>query len=204
MDPLSHDFDIIKSRTSFSKDTIFEESKRFTLGQLSSKADKYVETAKGTNLFFAIYQDENGKRNYKTIPFNEIIERQKQGLTSVQEENDNGEMLLFTLSPNDLVYIPTYDEKNGLTFFDFNNLSKEQTERIYKFVSCTGGEGHFVTHNYAKEIKSNENGSNNKNERMLHFSSNIILDEKEKPVMIKTMCWKLTLNRIGKIINVQK
>lgn len=194
-----------KKHQPIKKVRIFEEGGKFSLGQTGNKADKYVEAAKGTNLFFAIYQDEKGKRNYKTIPFNEVIERQKQGLSSALEIDENGNRLLFTLSPNDLVYIPTNEEKENLTVIDFNKLSKEKTERIYKFVSCTGGEGHFVSNNYSKEIITNENGSNNKNERMLEFNnSNTVYDEKEKPVMIKSICWKLEIDRLGKIKRIIK
>lgn len=189
-----------KKHQPIKKVRVFEEGGKFTLGQTGNKAAKYVEAAKGTNLFFAIYQDEKGKRNYETIPFNEVIERQKQGLSSTLEIDENGNLLLFTISPNDLVYIPTEDEKENLSLINFNKLNKEQTERIYKFISCTGGEGHFVSQNYSKEIISNENGSNNKNERMLEFNnSNTIYDEKEKPVMIKSVCWKLEVDRLGKI-----
>lgn len=189
-----------KNHQPIKKVRVFEESKRFSLGQSGSKTDKYVETAKGTNLFYAIYADTKGNRNYKTIPLNEVIERQKQGLSSALETDENENRLLFTLSPNDLVYIPTDDEKESLTIINLDKLSKEQTERIYKFVSCTSGEGHFVSNNYSKEIISNENGSNNKNERMLEFNnSNTIYDEKEKPVMIKSVCWKLEVDRLGKI-----
>lgn len=189
-----------KNHQPIKKVRIFEESKRFSLGQKGSKADKYVETAKGTNLFFAIYTDNKGTRNYKTIPLNEVIERQKQGLGSALEIDENENRILFTLSPNDLVYIPTVEEKENLTTVNFDKLSKEQTERIYKFISCTSGEGHFVTNNYSKEIISNENGSNNKNERMLEFNnSNTIYDENEKPIMIKSVCWKLEVDRLGKI-----
>lgn len=189
-----------KNHQPIKKVRIFEESKRFSLGQTGRKTEKYVETAKGTNLFFAIYQDDKGKRNYKTIPFNEVIERQKQGLSSALETDENGNRLLFTISPNDLVYIPSEDERENLTIINFSKLSKEQIERIYKFVSCTTGEGHFVSNNYSKEIISNENGSNNKNERMLEFNnSNTIYDEKEKPIMIKSVCWKLEVDRLGKI-----
>jgi CRISPR-associated endonuclease Csn1 len=189
-----------KNHQPIKKVRIFEESKRFSLGQTGRKAEKYVETAKGTNLFFAIYQDDKGKRNYKTIPFNEVIERQKQGLSSALETDENGNRLLFTISPNDLVYIPSEDERENLTIINCSKLSKEQIERIYKFVSCTTGEGHFVSNNYSKEIISNENGSNNKNERMLEFNnSNTIYDEKEKPIMIKSVCWKLEVDRLGKI-----
>ena len=37
-------------------------------GKRGNKKDKFVVAANGTNLFFAIYEDENGKRNYETIP----------------------------------------------------------------------------------------------------------------------------------------
>lgn len=194
-----------KNHQPIKKVRVFEESNRFQLGQLGNKTKKYVETAKGTNLFFAVYQDEKGKRNYKTIPFNEVIERQKQGLNSALEEDENGNHLLFTLSPNDLVYIPTEDEKENLVNINLQKLNKEQAERIFKFISCTGGEGHFVTHNYSKEIISNENGSNNKNERMLEFNtSNTIYDEKANPIMIKSICWKLKLDRLGKIKKITR
>ena len=115
-----------KKHQPIKKVRVFEEGGKFSLGKLGNKADKYVEAAKGTNLFFAIYQDEKGKRNYKTIPFNEVIERQKQGLSSALEIDENGNRLLFTLSPNDLVYVPTEDEKENLTHINFDKLSKDK------------------------------------------------------------------------------
>jgi CRISPR-associated endonuclease Csn1 len=46
---------------------------------LSTKNEKYVEAAKGTNLFFAIYWNaKKKKREYETIPLNVVIEHQKQ------------------------------------------------------------------------------------------------------------------------------
>lgn len=176
---------------------------KFQIGVTGNKISKYVEAAKGTNLFFAIYTDENGKRSYETIPLNIVIERQKQGLISVPETNEKGNKLLFYLSPNDLVYVPNEEELNNQNLIDFSNLTKEQAQRIYKFVSCTGSEGHFVTNNYSKEIISNENGSNNKNERMLDLiKSNTIYDEKSKPIMIKSICWKLKIDRLGNLSKV--
>jgi hypothetical protein len=44
-----------------------------------------------------------------------------------------------------------------INFKNYLNLA----ERIFKFVSCTGGE-EFVTHITQKKLISNENGSNNK------------------------------------------
>jgi CRISPR-associated endonuclease Csn1 len=177
-----------KNHQPIKKVRIFEESKRFSLGQAGSKRDKYVETAKGTNLFFAIYQDENGKRNYKTIPFNEVIERQKQGLGSALEIDENGNRLLFSLSPNDLVYVPTEDEKENLTLLNFDRLSKEQVQRVFKMVSFTGIQAFFVSNNIATSIVDK-----------MEFSA---LNKMEKSIgglMIKSLCLKLEVDRLGKI-----
>ena len=73
-----------------------------------------LETAKGTNLFFAIYITEDGNRTYETIPLNWVIEREKQGLVPVPDRNEKGDKLLFWLSPNDLVYLPTEEEEQSL------------------------------------------------------------------------------------------
>lgn len=107
---------------------------KFNIGQTGNKNKKFVEAAKGTNLFFAIYHDENNKRSYETIPLNIVIERQKQGLSSVPLENEKGAKLLFTLSPNDLVYVPTEEDINGIVL---DKLIKEQKNNIYKIVSFT-------------------------------------------------------------------
>ncbi|MDN3667738.1 hypothetical protein QWY93_00065 [Echinicola jeungdonensis] len=68
---------------------------KFKVGETGNKRKKYVEAAKGTNLFFAIYQNGEGKRSYDTIPLNIVIERQKQGLTSVPEINEKEENYCF-------------------------------------------------------------------------------------------------------------
>ena len=68
-----------------------------------------------------------------------------------------------------MVYVPTEDEQNNPISVDFNNLTAEQVKRIYKFVSCTGGEGHFIPNTNASEIIKNENGTNSKSERVQDF-----------------------------------
>ena len=171
---------------------IFEEGSKFPLGETGAKATKFVEAAKGTNLFFGVYQGKE-KRSYTTIPFNKVIERQKQGLPSVPEHNEKGEPLLFILSPNDLVYVPM--EGEIAETIDFNNLSKEQKERIYKTVSFTGNECHFVKSTIASLIKSydakskiGELGSLNKLEVTISGDSRI-----------KEVCIKLKVDRLGNI-----
>ena len=56
---------------------VYEKADKFAVGQTGNKSAKYVEAAKGTNLFFAIYETEQEdkntgeiikKRSYATIP----------------------------------------------------------------------------------------------------------------------------------------
>lgn len=177
-----------KKHQPIKKVRLFEEGGKFSLGQVGSKTDKYVEAAKGTNLFFAIYQDEKGKRNYKTIPFNEVIERQKQGLGNALEIDENGNRLLFTLSPNDLVYIPTEDEKENITQLDFDKLSKGQAERVFKMVSFTGIQAFFIPNNIASSIVDK-----------MEFSALNKMEKSIDGMMIKSLCFKLEVDRLGNI-----
>ncbi|RAV28239.1 type II CRISPR RNA-guided endonuclease Cas9 [Sinomicrobium soli] len=175
---------------------VFEVGSKFQVGYKGNKKDKYVEAAKGTNLFFAVYWDEKKqKRSYETIPLNIVIERQKQGLTSVPETDEKGNRLLFYISPNDLVYIPTEEEQENIGQIDFNNFSKEQVRNIYKMVSSTGAECHFVqSHiaslikNYDAKTKIGEFGSLNKSEVNI-----------ENTTRIKEHCIKLKVDRLGNI-----
>ena len=120
---------------------------KFAIGIIGNKSRKFVEAAKGTNLFFAIYQQEDGKRVFCSLPLNEVVERQKQGLPSAPEEDEAGNKLLFVLSPGDLVYIPTIDERANKV--DNATIDKE---RIYKMVSCTGNRASFIPYFVASPI----------------------------------------------------
>ncbi|MDR2594793.1 MAG: hypothetical protein LBC87_08505 [Fibromonadaceae bacterium] len=159
---------------------------KFQVGTTGNKRDKYVEAEKGTNLFFAIYMDKNGKRFYETISLNIIIERMKQGLNIVPEKNDKGNELLFYLSPNDLVYVPM--EKENVHTIDWNNLDKEQLNRIYKMVSCTGNQCFFIRHSVATSIVNK-----------VEFSPLNKMEKSIDEVMIKECCIKLKIGRLGNI-----
>lgn len=161
---------------------------KFSVGVKGNKKDKYVEAAKGTNLFFAIYVDENGIRSYETIPLNIVIERLKQGLSVVPEKNRKEHSLLFYLSPNDLVYVPIEDERENIHAVNLDQLNNEQRKRIYKMVSCTGSECHFVPYYVASPIVNKvEYSSLNKIGRSLTGE------------MIKDVCIKLKVDRLGNI-----
>lgn len=164
---------------------------KFAVGLQGNKRHKYVEAAKGTNLFFAIYKDEKGNRSYETVPLNIIIERQKQRLSSCPETNENGNALLFSLSPNDLVYVPTEEEKENPNLVDFQNLNKEQVKRVYKFVSSSGSQAFFIQHQVANSVVNKyEYSALNKMEKSIEEQ------------MIKSICYKLETNRLGKITKV--
>ncbi len=174
---------------------------KFKVGHTGNKKDKFVEAAKGTNLFFAIYKDENGKRNYETIPLNIVIENQKQGalqnikpeFCSVPNKNEKGDNLLFHLSPNDLVYVPTNEEFENPNSVDFKKLTKEQINRIYKTVSFTNTQVFFVKNEVANTIVNKvEYSALNKMERGINGE------------MIKDICWKIKTDRLGKISIVLK
>ncbi len=163
---------------------VFESGSKFQVGQSGNKKYKYVEAAKGTNLFFAIYEDETGKRNYESIPLNEVVERQKQGLPSVSFKDKNG----FYLSPNDLIYIPTGDELENRNDLDFAQLSVEKKKNIYKVVSFTGSQIFFVKQDVAISIVNK-----------LEFSSLNKMERAINGTMIKESCIKLNVDRLGNI-----
>ncbi len=171
---------------------VYEKADKFAIGEKGNKSSKYVEAAKGTNLYFAIYEveklDKNTgevikKRKYATIPLNIVIERLKQGLPPAPAD-DNGNEPKFVLSPNDLVYVPTEDEKrNG-----YYNISLN-TERLYKMVSSGGYQCFFIKHNVASSIIDKvEFSSQNKMERAITGE------------MIKEVCIPVKIDRLGNII----
>ena len=158
---------------------------KYNVGLSGNKNKKYVEAQGGTNLYFAIYENEEGKRSYQTIPLNEVVERLKQRLTPVPEINDDtGNKLKFYLSPNDLVYVPDEEEH-------FVNIEELDRNRIYKFVSATGNRAYF-TPNYIANVIVNkvELFSLNKLEKSLNNTN------------IKEFCWKLEVDRLGNITKV--
>ena len=178
----------------------YEKADKFAVGQTGNKPKKFVEAAKGTNLFFAIFatvklNKETGEtetiRSYLTIPLNVIIACQKKfdnqwrsNIEAYLKEKNlvaDDAVLLFILSPNDLVYLPTIEEmKNGIKNVDKN--------RIYKMVSCTGNEGHFIPETISNPIIQTTELGNNKAQRAWTGD------------MIKETCIPIKVDRLGNII----
>lgn len=143
-----------------------------------------------------------GNRSFNTIPLREVVERLKQGLAPVPEKNTANNPLKFSLSPNDLVYVPTEDELES-------KGSELNKGRIYKFIDSSGTTANFIPHTAASliykfdkkaaelfcngEIVQNEYGigsPQSKNQKALTGE------------MIKAVCWKLEVDRLGNIIKV--
>lgn len=203
---------------------VYEKADKFAVGRKGNKAAKFVEADKGTNLFFAIFamekpNSETGEteitRSYLTIPLNVMIDCQKkfgkhwhdniETYLKEQELVEPEKKLLFILSPNDLVYLPTEQElKNGIV-----DMEKG---RIYKMVSCGGTMADFVPTSAASVIFSmNKIKQKEKYGREDYFS---IQDEfgvgspkskNERAItgeMIKETCLPIKVDRLGNIVEI--
>lgn len=159
----------------------YEQAEKFTVGQTGNKSEKFVEAAKGTNLFFAIYETEH-KRSFASVSLNVVIERLKKGLSPAPEDS-KGNLPKYVLSPNDLVYVPTQEE------IKCGHINQPiQKDRIYKMVSCTEGECHFIPYFVANPIiQTIELGSNNKAQKSWQNE------------MIKEICIPIKIDRLGNI-----
>ena len=172
----------------------YEKADKFAVGETGSKAKKYVEADKGTNLFFAIYvmKDNDGKevRSYATIPLKVIIDYQKQGKQEwkllldqwVHENNivPANATLKYILSPGDLVYVP----KEA-------SMDLDKT-RIYKMVSGSSTDWYFTPCTTASIILDK------KEYGLLNKLSRAITGE-----MIKETCVPIHIDRLGNIISLE-
>jgi CRISPR-associated endonuclease Csn1 len=179
---------------------------KFGVGQTGNKRDKYVEAAKGTNLFFAIYQDEKGKRNYETIPLNIVIERQKQGLSSVPEANCKGQSLIFYLSPTDLVYLPSKEEIESMAPINFRNLTSNQLKRIYKVTDVSETTCNFIPAIVSNLIFDHPKKDQEKAGLNYPIQNEFGLGSPQSKnqrsidnLMIKETCIKINVDRLGTI-----
>ena len=179
---------------------VYEKAEKFAVGQNGNKASKFVEAAKGTNLFFAVFgtektNKETGEtetvRSYLTIPLNVMIDCQKKYGTQwrsnietyLQEQQlvTAEAKLLFILSPNDLVYLPT--KEDGVKLVD--------KKRIYKMVSCGQLQFMCIAYYVASPIVNKvEFSSMNKMERAITGE------------MIKETCLPIKVDRLGNAIEL--
>ena len=167
---------------------VYEKADKFAIGVKGNKSSKFVEAAKGTNLYFAIYETEiqdefTGKtikeRKYATIPLNIVIKRLKQGLSPAPDDK-NGNAPTFVLSPNDLVYVPTSDDENSL---DQSN--------IYRIVSFTGNRLYGIPYSVANTILDK-----------VEYSQLNKIEFADNQSSIKENCIPVRIDRLGNIIKI--
>lgn len=208
-----------KKHQPIKKVRVFEESGRFFLGNTGNKKNKFVETASGTNLFFAIYKDNNGKRNYKTIPLNEVIEGQKFGAFEklkpnecsvpkiyIDEKTKELSSLIFYLNPNDLVFVPTIEEIDNNISINVQKFTKDQTQRIYKFTDSSDTTCNFIPASSSSLIFSLTKKDQEKIGLNFPIQNEYGLGSPQSKnqnslggIQIKSVCWKLEVDRLGKI-----
>lgn len=175
---------------------------KFVIGTTGINNKKYVVADSGTNLFFAVYRTPEGNRKFKTVPLEEVITRMKQKAPVVNSIDEEGNHLLFYISPNDLVYLPTPDEITD-GHIQHDNID---TKRIYRFVDSSGTTANFVQASIADVIYHLK-----KDQAELFCNGDIIQDElgkgspqskNQKAItgeMVKDYCIPLIINRIGEI-----
>jgi CRISPR-associated endonuclease Csn1 len=166
------------------KVTIYEE-----IGNKTEFKGKLVEADKGTNLYFAIYENLNDPTERiinaeSSIPLMNIIERKANNLP-IADEKERYKTIL--LSPNDLVYVPEPEE--NIRLIDWKNEKQKISERIYKVVSFSKSQIFFIPHFVSSPlIQAEELGANNKSETSWDGQ------------MIKKIFIKIKLDRLGNII----
>ena len=184
---------------------VYEKADKFTIGQTGNKTKKFVEADDGTNLYFAVFDTEEKKRVFTTIPLSILIECQKDNpkewtnllierlkdkktiekLQKYQKlEIPENAKFLFILSPNDLLYVPSKEEQE-------RNIYNFDVERIYKTVSFNKKQCFCIKSNVATPIVNKvEYTPSNKMERAITGE------------MIKETCIPIKVDRLGNIIEV--
>lgn len=100
---------------------------------------------------------------------------------------DHGKFL-FSLSPNDLIYIPTDDESENLPAINFSSLKPNRFENIYKVVSFTGNRLYGVPYHVASSIVDK-----------VEFTQLNKVESTAEKRSIKELCLKLKVDRLGNI-----
>lgn len=204
-------------------------------GLESVKSRQYVVNDAGSNLYLGVYERiyQNDKREtiterkFKDIGLIELIEVLKQNEGNRHnplpaqfiDDKLNEFKRLFTLSPLDLVYVPADDEIENPSKVDFNNLSNDQINRIYKYVDGSEEIANFVPYPVSSPIWRFHGKKNkeiyqilNKEDKITISDNKLIQNEFglgsqqnknqnmiDGKTQIKKICWKLSVDKLGNI-----
>jgi len=175
---------------------------------------QYVEVDAGAVSYFIMYENKLTKERegFASIATHKAIERlndkTKHGIVDEREGYN-----LIVLSPGDLVYVPTKEEREKikqhisiLEVIPWGNHS-HLSKGIYKMIKATDTECHFVPYRYINNnsIVENEFGANNCSEKA--WDGQITYKENSKGKLtrtdngtrVKDVCIKLKIDRLGNI-----
>ena len=108
----------------------------------------------------------------------------------------------MTLSPLDLIYIPTDSELTNINLIDFNNLNKSQLKRIYNVNDFSGYTIYFSPNTFSKSICPKEVDMKFDSKKQKTTGSFDAKTASFEGISIKERCIKLKVNRLGNITKV--
>jgi len=199
----------------------------------SVKSKQYIVNDAGSNLYLGFYErhyidkigDKKTERKFQDIGLIDLVEKLKQDNDNRKnplpekfyDDKKNEYNLKFTISPLDLVFIPNEDEIVNPSLVDFNNLSKDQINRIYKYID---GNANFLPYSVAQPIwKFHDDKKKKEIYNQINEKHSIQVSEKELikdefgfgsqqtknqnmidgETQIKKICIKLKVDRLGNI-----
>ncbi len=178
-------------------------------GEKIAVGNKLFEGAKGTNMYFVIKENiETGERTFYTPGLMECIERLTAGLPVADEEPGYRNIIL---SPNDLVYVPDCDDEGkvieNVKAIDWTKDREKICMKVYKMTDTTQGKCLFIPHYISAPLDEDgtELGSGGKSQRawngIVAFKNNTKgkATREDSGVMIKEVCIKLSLDRLGNV-----
>lgn len=206
----------------------------------SVKSKQYVVNDAGSNLYLGFYEglikdkdgNETKERKFQDIGLIELIESLKQDKSKrmnplpneIYDDKQNEYNWKFTLSPLDLVYVPTEEEIESPELVDPENFGHEQKARIYKYVDGGGGIANFVPYSVAQPIWKFHDDKKKKivhkellEKKVLAISEKELIKDEfgfgsqqtknqnmvDGKTQIKKICWKLEVDRLGNISKIR-
>lgn len=170
-------------------------SGKYIVGNKLSNKHKWVEAEQGTNLYFAIYEDKDKVRSFEKIPLRAAISRITNNEEIVPKSNKKGDKLLFVLSPNDIVYLPTMEEFRESNYVTALNFKKDRFFTVNDFSKAI----YFSPVNVSSSIVSKEIDMNYDENKEKITGSYDTKTASFEGVQIKDFCWKIEIDRLGNI-----
>ncbi|MBX2920754.1 MAG: hypothetical protein KF746_01080 [Chitinophagaceae bacterium] len=190
-----------KAGRPITKVTIYEKK-----DESSKFGRQYVEIDAGSNVYFVIYENRETKKRteFVSVATHNAIEKIVKG-DEIADDKDGFDKII--LSPGDLVYVPTKEEREKIVSgnkienaIDWES-NKHLLERMYKIVSFSKTDLQCVKANIADPIIPYNRKEKTKGEIDWNDKSAMTM---EGDVTIKESCIKLNVDRLGNISPIKK